>query len=98
MRAPSGEGQRTRRKGSRSGKIAVFLVWFLMLSSSQLCTEAHSMIQSRKARFFSSNSDPNMGHAVGASSPSSVMKKNGSDKVYEDDKRIVHTGPNPLHN
>nr|GMD63353.1 CLAVATA3/ESR (CLE)-related protein 17 [Ipomoea batatas]GMD72439.1 CLAVATA3/ESR (CLE)-related protein 17 [Ipomoea batatas] len=97
MRAPSGEGQRTRRKGSRSGKIAVFLVWFLMLSSSQLCTEAHSMIQSRKTRFFSSNSDPNMGHAVGASSSSSV-KKNGSDKVYEDDKRIVHTGPNPLHN
>ncbi|KAK3442612.1 hypothetical protein EUGRSUZ_B02911 [Eucalyptus grandis] len=43
-------------------------------------------------------------HAVtvrAPSNPSSDELANGSgdpDTVYEEDKRIIHTGPNPLHN
>lgn len=30
--------------------------------------------------------------------PSSSPADDGQNKVYEEDKRLVHTGPNPLHN
>ncbi|XVF43618.1 hypothetical protein PTKIN_Ptkin02bG0054700 [Pterospermum kingtungense] len=48
----------------------------------------------RKARFFDT--------ANSFQAPSSSVQVAGNegdpDTVYGDDKRIVHTGPNPLHN
>uniref|UniRef100_A0A6N2MEY3 Uncharacterized protein n=1 Tax=Salix viminalis TaxID=40686 RepID=A0A6N2MEY3_SALVM len=48
----------------------------------------------RKARFSETESfhaSPNMDQPVN-------IDGGDSDSLYEDDKRIVYTGPNPLHN
>ncbi|KAL7132317.1 hypothetical protein ABFS83_12G065500 [Erythranthe nasuta] len=90
-------GKRSKRKRWLSpSRIAFYSLGFLLLfsgvcllSSAQKISAAaaHGWSPARKTRFH--------GHAVArANSTTSI-----SDKFYdEDNKRLVHTGPNPLHN
>lgn len=89
---------------TRGGARAAVLLLWIMLIFSQLglhfCAhEDFRPADPRKARFFDAAS--NSFHAP--SSSAEFGGGNGSDDpdtstVYGDDKRIVHTGPNPLHN
>ncbi|KAK8567555.1 hypothetical protein V6N13_105515 [Hibiscus sabdariffa] len=77
---------------SNGGRAAVFFFWFIFIFSQLgLHFAVHAQQQPftsppRKARF---NFDSS---AYFHGPPSSQLAGN------EDDKRIVHTGPNPLHN
>ncbi|XVE85425.1 hypothetical protein DITRI_Ditri17bG0090100 [Diplodiscus trichospermus] len=94
-----------KTRGSRYGggaRAAVFFFWIILIFSQLrlhfALHEEASNDQSfrsppRNARFF----DTSFFHA-----PSSSAQFDGNEgdphAVYGDDKRIVHTGPNPLHN
>ncbi|XAR63644.1 hypothetical protein NMG60_11023662 [Bertholletia excelsa] len=92
------QGVRTRR-GSRNTvrgrSFAVFFFWVALIFT-QLCLSCavrHHIAPSapRKARFFGAAA--NSVHP--ATSPTQFA---GDDSVYREAKRLVHTGPNPLHN
>ncbi|GAA0139874.1 hypothetical protein LIER_01336 [Lithospermum erythrorhizon] len=100
---------RTRRQRSRATRASTTIkmtILFLgyLLFSVQLCMASSSAPESshtdrsrwspaRKTRFFAAESNR---------APSAIFEakddKNGTSNVYEDDKRVVRTGPNPLHN
>ncbi|GMI87641.1 CLAVATA3/ESR-RELATED 16 [Hibiscus trionum] len=88
-------GFRGCRYSNGGCRAALFFFWIiLILSQLGLHSAVHENQQSfmsppRKARF---NSDSNA-HFHGPPSSSSPQFTGN-----EDDKRIVHTGPNPLHN
>ncbi|KAL1531943.1 hypothetical protein AAHA92_32023 [Salvia divinorum] len=67
----------------RARTVLAFSLAFLLLILSQPSAAAAEWSPARKARLHHR-------HARG-STPS-------SQKVYEEDKRLIHTGPNPLHN
>ncbi|KAK7828321.1 CLAVATA3/ESR (CLE)-related protein 16 [Quercus suber] len=88
---------------------AILLLWVILIFTQiSFCLAAHEesgkFIRSppRKDRF----SQTPLFHAPSTSSSSSTTPGqagaatiNGdSDTVYGDEKRIIHTGPNPLHN
>ncbi|CAI9755993.1 unnamed protein product [Fraxinus pennsylvanica] len=104
------EGEPTRRRRKRWDSTTTIAVssFLLLLIFSEICLSSSEKISktaagsyrlfpARKARLF--DSEPF--HAE-ASSPSQSLspENNGSssDKLYEEEKRLVHTGPNPLHN
>ncbi|WCJ33560.1 CLAVATA3/ESR-RELATED 16 [Euphorbia peplus] len=60
------------------------------LSSSRSLPRKVRVLATTESFFHSSSSSA-------APSPSSV-EGDPESNVYEDDKRIIHTGPNPLHN
>lgn len=67
-------------------------------NTKQSLVQSHSPLTSRtrKDRFFSSTVTTVQ---TPLSSPEELLDWNGNpDKLYEEDKRLVHTGPNPLHN
>ncbi|KAL7181343.1 hypothetical protein ACSBR1_040264 [Camellia fascicularis] len=90
---------RTRRRRSRhfvrATNLAVFFFWVIFISS-------HLCLSSAKHGSVARFSGPvNSFHS--ASRPAPVMGSNGGDRdsdgtVYGEDDRVVHTGPNPLHN
>ncbi|KAE8022866.1 hypothetical protein FH972_008627 [Carpinus fangiana] len=93
---------------ARSGaSAAIFLLWVFLISTqiALYCAAAHEdtgrFIRSppRKERF--SETTP-LFHAPSSSAPAQQLlggAKNGDpDTLYGDDKRLIHTGPNPLHN
>ncbi|EOY00992.1 Clavata3/esr-related 16, putative [Theobroma cacao] len=93
-------GVKTRGGRSRCSvaRAALFFLWIIFIFSQfglhfAVHEEAgHQYFRSppRKARFFDTASF----HAPS----SSVGNEGDPDTLYGDDKRIVHTGPNPLHN
>lgn len=104
-----GERRRRRKRWDSTARIVVFsLGFFLIFSEVCLLSSAKKISYgvsrwspARKARFYGSSN-----YHARASSPSllaSTEKKNkgnssSSDNLYEEEKRLVHTGPNPLHN
>ncbi|KAI3466979.1 hypothetical protein Pfo_023642 [Paulownia fortunei] len=109
----SSEGERRRRSRKRrdsTARIAVVSLGFLLIFSGVCLLSSAEKISyggsrwspARKERFYGSSP-----YHARASSPSqlvSMEKKNNnensssSDKLYEEENRLVHTGPNPLHN
>ncbi|KAK4608728.1 hypothetical protein RGQ29_002214, partial [Quercus rubra] len=76
---------------------AILLLWVILIFTQiSFCLaaqeESGKFIRSppRKDRF----SQTPLFHAPSTSSSSSTIP----DTVYGDEKRIIHTGPNPLHN
>ncbi|CAK9158107.1 unnamed protein product [Ilex paraguariensis] len=97
------EGERTRggRRRHNTARISVFLLCVILIFI-QLCPSCAQqdnigrsirLAPARKSQFFHTVSIP-------AASPTkfSGTDDKDSDKLYGDDKRRVHTGPNPLHN
>ncbi|PIM97582.1 hypothetical protein CDL12_29948 [Handroanthus impetiginosus] len=91
------EGERRRRRRKRwdpAARIAVFCLGFLLIfseicllsSAEKLSHGGSRWSPARKARIYGSRP-----YHARASSPSEILS-------YEEDKRLVHTGPNPLHN
>ncbi|KAJ7942988.1 CLAVATA3/ESR (CLE)-related protein 16 [Quillaja saponaria] len=102
---------RTRERRLFGAKIAIFFMWvILILALLSLLLSIHdekshsikSLQPGRKTRFLSK------AFLHTPSSPYSSNKfqtKDGdgdgdadADTLYGEDKRVVHTGPNPLHN
>ncbi|KAK4720538.1 hypothetical protein R3W88_010771 [Solanum pinnatisectum] len=80
----------------RRRRIEVIIrAWTIMLIFSQMCVSssiAHSSNAiPRKVGFF--HEVTTITSAVGTGE-----KRNRGNKLYDEDKRLVHTGPNPLHN
>lgn len=89
--------RKNKRQNMATSKRITILVLLVILIFGQLCiaTSAKhvnsgpsSWTLSRKARGFRTVSV----HATATLSPSQL------EAVYSDDKRLIHTGPNPLHN
>lgn len=85
-----------RHNMATSRRINIFVL-LVILIFGHLCTTSSakhvnsgpsSWTLSRKARGFQTVSV----HAAATLSPSEL------EAVYSDDKRLIHTGPNPLHN
>ncbi|KAH7570968.1 hypothetical protein JRO89_XS05G0232100 [Xanthoceras sorbifolium] len=53
---------------------------------------------SRKARFFHSDESFHAPPTSAQLLEREANSNNPDNSLYEDDKRIIHTGPNPLHN
>ncbi|KAK2635405.1 hypothetical protein Ddye_030197 [Dipteronia dyeriana] len=96
----SGEVVRRRRRCcGGGGRVAISMFIWVILIFSQLSLvfallhhDQSFKSPPRKARFFhSTDNDDESFHAP------PTMEKD-PDSLYEDDKRIIHTGPNPLHN
>ncbi|CAK9154751.1 unnamed protein product [Ilex paraguariensis] len=100
----SSEEERTRggRRRHATARIALFF-FFIVLIFSQLFSSfaqndkvgGSGQSPARKTRVFGTVPV----HA--ASIPPTHLSgtdDDDSDDIYDDDKRIVHTGPNPLHN
>ncbi|KAI3453134.1 hypothetical protein Pfo_009797 [Paulownia fortunei] len=103
-----GERRRRRRKGwDSTSRIASFSLGFLLIlsevcpltSAEKISVGGSRWSPARKVRFPGSAS-----YHARASSPSQLAsternyKSSSTDKFYEEEKRLVHTGPNPLHN
>ena len=96
-------GVKTRGGRYSGARAAVFFLWIILIFSQlalhfAVHEEGSSTDQSfrsppRKARFFDTASL----HAP-SSSAQFAGHEGDPDTVYGNDKRIVHTGPNPLHN
>ena len=89
------------RRYSGAKAAIIFLFWILLIIT-QLGLfiafgheETGELVKSlpRKARFFETQF-----HASPSQDQPSSIDKGDPGAVYEDDKRIIHTGPNPLHN
>lgn len=89
--------RKNRRQNMGTSKRVNILVLLAILIFGQLCTTTSakhvnsgpsSWTLSRKARGFRTVSV----HVAATLSPSQL------EAVYSDDKRLIHTGPNPLHN
>lgn len=95
------QGVKSRKimKGFRPTAPVVFLIWLLLLFTlfppSTAYDHDRSVFSSRKAKFFQT-SLPRF-HLV-SSEPRIGFGAPGEGSLYDDDKRIIHTGPNPLHN
>lgn len=88
--------EKRRRRGRRIED--VIQAWTIMLMFTQLCvssTIAHSSDAiSRKLGFFHGvTTVTSADHSI-----ETKEKRNGGNELYDEDKRLVHTGPNPLHN
>ncbi|KZV19538.1 Clavata3/esr-related 16 [Dorcoceras hygrometricum] len=94
-----------RVNSNSRARIIVFSLAFLLISTLQVCLTFAEKIDNisnpvkwspaRKSRFFKTAS-----YHARTSGPSSQMAgihpKN--DDFYDEEKRLIHTGPNPLHN
>lgn len=88
------------RKQAKARAAIVFLLWVLLILAQlgfffAVLGEKGKLVKSlpKKARFFDTQSF----HAP-PSQAQPVDIEGDSGMVYEYDKRIIHTGPNPLHN
>lgn len=89
------------RRYSGAKAAIIFLFWILLILAQLglLIAFGHEetgkLVKSlpRKARFFET-----WFHAPPSQDQPLDIGKGDPDTVYEDDKRIIHTGPNPLHN
>ncbi|KAF9677431.1 hypothetical protein SADUNF_Sadunf08G0107000 [Salix dunnii] len=94
------EAARGRRYSGAKAAI-IFLFWILLILAQLGLfiafgheeTGEQVKSQPRKARFFETQF-----HASPSQDQPSDIDKGDPGTVYEDDKRIIHTGPNPLHN
>ncbi|ESR61476.1 CLAVATA3/ESR (CLE)-related protein 16 [Citrus sinensis] len=97
---------RGRRRRCAGAKAASFFFWVILIFSllGLLCalhddeTGTYSSFSARKTRSFNTESTF---HAPPPSISGLLVDTeadNPGSSVYEDDKRIIHTGPNPLHN
>ncbi|KAH7834444.1 hypothetical protein Vadar_016090 [Vaccinium darrowii] len=109
---PQIRGRKTRIKSLGSRKFSVFIFWVLLIFSHLNPSSSHyiplsdrnrSPPPTRKTRFF--NNDVNAGSFHAAQNSTSDHGSVGGGKngdcdgnSYKDDERVVHTGPNPLHN
>ncbi|KAG2701472.1 hypothetical protein I3843_06G042900 [Carya illinoinensis] len=98
------EGPRSSARVPRQAgaTTAIFLLWVVLIFTQ---ISWHFAAHDVSERFFRSPvprkehfSETPLFHAP-SSTPVQVSATNGEpDTLYEDDKRIIHTGPNPLHN
>ncbi|KAJ4888492.1 CLAVATA3/ESR (CLE)-related protein 16 [Raphanus sativus] len=97
----------TKRRRRRRAAPSTMLLWgilffaqFGLSSSSVLFPGQHhhqSYRSSRKAGLFHERSSlQHPSNSVSFTGP--PREEENRDDVYKDDKRLVHTGPNPLHN
>jgi len=95
------EAARARRYAGAARAAIIFLFWILLILAQLgvflvVHEETDKPVKSlpRKARVFETGSvqaSPNQDQPVN-------IDGGDPDAVYEDDKRTIHTGPNPLHN
>ncbi|KAJ0545325.1 hypothetical protein HanIR_Chr08g0348631 [Helianthus annuus] len=105
---PAAFTRERRRKRDYKLKLQVFFIWAMLilihmpLSSCKHHHNNHhhhhhpsSVSSSRKTMFFKA-AQPQF-HAASSQPPVGATGEEG-DSVFDEDKRIIHTGPNPLHN
>lgn len=101
MSVPTEGARRTRRRRHPGARTAVFFLWVILIFAQlDLFFAFHDQTgrpissTARKARFFNGAT---RFHVV--SSPAQFAGTVGdSNTLYGEDKRLIHTGPNPLHN
>ncbi|KAI3502539.1 hypothetical protein L1887_30669 [Cichorium endivia] len=86
----------TRRRTDTYPRIPLFFIWVILISthlppSSAAHHHHHDLIPSSRTAVFSRTAAPQF-HATAGS------RATGEGNLYDEDKRLVHTGPNPLHN
>ncbi|CAN7044107.1 hypothetical protein BRARA_K00778 [Brassica rapa] len=98
----------TRRRRRKRAAPSTMLLWGILifgqfgLSSSSVLSSPHqyhhqSYPSSRKAGpFHETSSTQSPSTSLSFTDPH--REEENRDDVYKDDKRLVHTGPNPLHN
>ncbi|EXB53963.1 hypothetical protein L484_022931 [Morus notabilis] len=102
------EGERSRRgKGSHGGvKVAATFFFWVILIFSHLSFSSAAKVLHRNGRLYR-QSPPRKARFVDTKTASfhaplspanSINGASDPDILYGDDKRLVHTGPNPLHN
>ncbi|KAF8098668.1 hypothetical protein N665_0261s0033 [Sinapis alba] len=88
--------ERQRRKSRRWVDMTIrYLFFFFLVVMFQICLSSSSSasVDSRRHFVFS----PPRKTLVYTTTPF-LGPLNREDDIYGDDKRVVHTGPNPLHN
>ncbi|KAI3811982.1 hypothetical protein L1987_16682 [Smallanthus sonchifolius] len=84
-----------RRKTYSNPRVHLLFIWFILITThlpqSSADHHRHDSIPSgQKALFF--------GNASLQFHPPTRSRPAGEGDLYDEDKRQVHTGPNPLHN
>lgn len=95
------------RKGEAGAVAAIFFIWLILVVSRMRLSSAaskevngrmltKSTVLHRKTHIFETEEvfKPPAGFKVHGGGENDDV----TDIVYEDDKRVIHTGPNPLHN
>ncbi|GKV47435.1 hypothetical protein SLEP1_g54339 [Rubroshorea leprosula] len=79
-------------------RAAIFLFWVILIFAELSLHEEkhHHYTLPRKARGFLINSVSF--HAPPPTPPEPPEAADAPNTLYDDDKRVIHTGPNPLHN
>ncbi|MFS8017952.1 hypothetical protein Hanom_Chr15g01386401 [Helianthus anomalus] len=96
----SHEATRSKRNTTYSNpRMQLILIWVILISthlppSSAVHRHHDSLPLGGKAVFFKTAS-PQL-HATARSRQRQAGE--GDNNLYDEDKRLVHTGPNPLHN
>ncbi|KAL3501889.1 hypothetical protein ACH5RR_036338 [Cinchona calisaya] len=105
MNAPNNEAKRSRTRGRHAtAKTAAFFLCILVFSQFCISSAQNNdnnapshWSRARKARSFhkvsSFHAASDNNEHVGRD-----RRETGSDTIFKDDVRLVHTGPNPLHN
>ncbi|KAG2321638.1 hypothetical protein Bca4012_057538 [Brassica carinata] len=85
--------ERQRRKSKRWDMTIIYFFFFLVVMFQICLSSSSASVDSRRLFVFS----PPRKTLVYATTPFRGSL-NREDNIYGDDKRVVHTGPNPLHN
>ena len=92
---------RRRKRLKLSSRFAVFAIGLVLLFSEVCLFSSAEKVKSRwsparKARFIDSRSNDD--HVRPVSTATLRRHDEKSNDLFDEDKRLVHTGPNPLHN
>ncbi|KAL7587565.1 hypothetical protein Lser_V15G37229 [Lactuca serriola] len=97
--------RRRRTRSDSNSTFQLFLIGFILILTHLPPLSAHhhhhhhrsSVSSSRKAMLFKTQPPEHSG-VVSAPIQSPLGASGEEGNVYDEDKRIIHTGPNPLHN
>ncbi|KAK9063686.1 hypothetical protein SSX86_017557 [Deinandra increscens subsp. villosa] len=98
------------RRSGRRPKFHIFFIWVMLILTHLSFSSGHhhhhhhhhrssSLPSSRKAMVFKKQF--HAANVTVSSQPPVGKSANGdqeANNVFDEDKRIIHTGPNPLHN
>ncbi|KAM7275517.1 hypothetical protein ACFE04_017383 [Oxalis oulophora] len=109
LRSTAAVGERDARWLVRRQQVRVFMIWVILILSQFSMVFSEETKSTKLPRKVKLLTETTAFHApavvsklpsqkVKESRSSSSSKDEENQKIYEDDERIIHTGPNPLHN
>ncbi|MFS8022034.1 hypothetical protein Hanom_Chr16g01434701 [Helianthus anomalus] len=92
----------TRRMKKRRVYKPLFIIWVLLVlahfpGSTTYHRHHHSRVVASQKDIFSDSTKPWF-HAAGSASSKLKIGDEEEENFYDEEKRIIPTGPNPLHN